>query len=243
MDQPQVERERGITIKAQTATIFYNYNSKESNTGLFTLYMKELFTSLGIYNIIDSIGSLTDSEAHTSHLNHASNIVSEWTCVKDIVLKLHDSFPILKQGEVNRKLLSLADDFDDVLSFTESRKGTIRNKAKKGKVQSLLSIFAILYLDVCLLHCGAVGVLTHFVVSVKANIPMYIDYPRVMSYSFRWSHTRKNFLLYLTYTSVESLSDSFKLDLAFDLFLSALLGENIYNFGELLAHPIIGFDR
>ncbi|CAN1259729.1 Phosphomevalonate kinase, peroxisomal, partial [Linum perenne] len=46
-------------------------------------------------------------------------------------------------------------------------------------------------------------------------------------------------LLYLAYTSVESLSDSFKLDLAFDLSLSALLGDNIYNFGELLAHPII----
>ncbi|XP_042008609.1 26S proteasome non-ATPase regulatory subunit 13 homolog A [Salvia splendens] len=46
-------------------------------------------------------------------------------------------------------------------------------------------------------------------------------------------------LLYLAYTSVETLSDSFKLDLAFDLSLSALLGENIYNFGELLAHPII----
>ncbi|KAL6544169.1 26S proteasome non-ATPase regulatory subunit 13 A [Orobanche gracilis] len=46
-------------------------------------------------------------------------------------------------------------------------------------------------------------------------------------------------LLYLAYTSVESLSESFKLDLAFDLSLSALLGENIYNFGELLAHPIV----
>ncbi|XP_057810093.1 26S proteasome non-ATPase regulatory subunit 13 homolog B [Salvia miltiorrhiza] len=46
-------------------------------------------------------------------------------------------------------------------------------------------------------------------------------------------------LLYLAYTSVETLSESFKLDLAFDLSLSALLGENIYNFGELLAHPII----
>ncbi|XP_031267101.1 26S proteasome non-ATPase regulatory subunit 13 homolog A [Pistacia vera] len=46
-------------------------------------------------------------------------------------------------------------------------------------------------------------------------------------------------LLYLAYTSVESLSESFKLDLAFDLSLAALLGDNIYNFGELLAHPII----
>ncbi|OAY24421.1 26S proteasome non-ATPase regulatory subunit 13 homolog B [Manihot esculenta] len=49
----------------------------------------------------------------------------------------------------------------------------------------------------------------------------------------------KNALLYLAYTSVESLSEPFKLDLAFDLSLSALLGDNIYNFGELLAHPII----
>lgn len=49
----------------------------------------------------------------------------------------------------------------------------------------------------------------------------------------------KSALLYLAYTAVESLSESFKLDLAFDLSLSALLGDNIYNFGELLAHPII----
>ncbi|XP_019253701.1 PREDICTED: 26S proteasome non-ATPase regulatory subunit 13 homolog B-like isoform X2 [Nicotiana attenuata] len=46
-------------------------------------------------------------------------------------------------------------------------------------------------------------------------------------------------LRYLAYTSVDSLSEPFKLDLAFDLFLSALLGDNVYNFSELLAHPII----
>ncbi|KZV25532.1 26S proteasome non-ATPase regulatory subunit 13A [Dorcoceras hygrometricum] len=49
----------------------------------------------------------------------------------------------------------------------------------------------------------------------------------------------KSALLFLAYIDVNSLSESFKLDLAFDLSLSALLGENIYNFGELLAHPII----
>lgn len=49
----------------------------------------------------------------------------------------------------------------------------------------------------------------------------------------------KNTLLYLAFTSVESLSAAFKQDLAFDLSLSALLGDNIYNLGELLAHPII----
>eukprot|EP00897_Mesotaenium_endlicherianum_P009535 jgi/Mesen1/860/ME000114S10940 len=49
----------------------------------------------------------------------------------------------------------------------------------------------------------------------------------------------KSALLYLSYTSMDNLPDAFKLDLAVDLALAALLGENVYNFGELLAHPIV----
>ena len=37
----------------------------------------------------------------------------------------------------------LPDDFDDVLSFTKSRKVTIRSKAKKGKVSKARKIFAV----------------------------------------------------------------------------------------------------
>ncbi|KAF8670210.1 hypothetical protein HU200_050740 [Digitaria exilis] len=54
-----------------------------------------------------------------------------------------------------------------------------------------------------------------------------------------YSEFYKSSLLYLAYTTVESLSEPFQQNLAFDLSLAALLGENIYNFGELLAHPII----
>ena len=84
-----------------------------------------------------------------------------------------------------------------------------------------------------------------------------------------YSEFYKSALLYLAYTTVESLSEPFKQvlhitpclyfdtnrlglflqfligfiyefqNLAFDLSLAALLGENIYNFGELLAHPIV----
>ncbi|GJN23941.1 hypothetical protein PR202_gb11638 [Eleusine coracana subsp. coracana] len=53
-----------------------------------------------------------------------------------------------------------------------------------------------------------------------------------------YSEFYKSALLYLAYTTVESLSEPFKQNMAFDLSLAALLGENIYNFGELLAHPI-----
>nr|XP_009611841.1 26S proteasome non-ATPase regulatory subunit 13 homolog B-like [Nicotiana tomentosiformis] len=46
------------------------------------------------------------------------------------------------------------------------------------------------------------------------------------------------FFSFLTEEASHSLVNLLK-DLAFDLSLSALLGDNIYNFGELLAHPII----
>jgi 26S proteasome regulatory subunit N9 len=85
----------------------------------------------------------------------------------------------------------------------------------------------------------------------KSTVDSMTDVDPTVHASFYWISSQyhkscqefaefyKSALLYLAYTSVESLSESFKLDLAFDLSLAALLGDNIYNFGELLAHPII----
>mmetsp|Transcript_41439 Transcript_41439/g.84728 ORF Transcript_41439/g.84728 Transcript_41439/m.84728 type:complete len:398 (+) Transcript_41439:21-1214(+) len=49
----------------------------------------------------------------------------------------------------------------------------------------------------------------------------------------------KSSLLYLAYTSLDSLTDTQKQALAFDLGLAALCGDKIYQFGELLLHPIL----
>eukprot|EP00741_Cyanophora_paradoxa_P004426 tig00000802_g4296.t1 len=48
----------------------------------------------------------------------------------------------------------------------------------------------------------------------------------------------KNALLFLSYTPLESIPQKEKQELAFDLGIAALVGEGIYNFGELLGHPI-----
>jgi len=48
-----------------------------------------------------------------------------------------------------------------------------------------------------------------------------------------------NSLLYLTYTPLLSMPISKQVALAADLSLAALIGENIYNFGELLQQPIL----
>jgi len=49
----------------------------------------------------------------------------------------------------------------------------------------------------------------------------------------------KNALLYLTYTPLTSIPQSEQLNLGKDISLAALLGETIYNFGELLQQPIL----
>ncbi|KAK3830169.1 MAG: hypothetical protein JOS17DRAFT_747165 [Linnemannia elongata] len=49
----------------------------------------------------------------------------------------------------------------------------------------------------------------------------------------------KNALLYLACVNIDDLSTAEKASRANDLALSALLGDSIYNFGELLMHPIL----
>lgn len=49
----------------------------------------------------------------------------------------------------------------------------------------------------------------------------------------------KSSLLYLAFISSEGLPQDVKLSLAVDISLAALLGDNVYNFGELLLHPLI----
>ncbi|KAJ3265766.1 26S proteasome regulatory subunit [Chytriomyces hyalinus] len=48
-----------------------------------------------------------------------------------------------------------------------------------------------------------------------------------------------NALLFLSSVSLDDLSPVEKVERAFDLSLSALLGDGLYNFGELLMHPIL----
>lgn len=45
--------------------------------------------------------------------------------------------------------------------------------------------------------------------------------------------------MYLAFVSQDSLPADFRRALAVDISLAALLGEDVYNFGELLLHPIV----
>ena len=49
----------------------------------------------------------------------------------------------------------------------------------------------------------------------------------------------KNELLYLAYTPIEEIPNIEQQSIAFDLGIASLLGDNIYNFGEFLQHPVV----
>ena len=50
-------------------------------------------------------------------------------------------------------------------------------------------------------------------------------------------------LKYLAYTPSDTLSKEFAEAVAVDVSLAALLGDDVYNFGELLVHPVVGMLR
>lgn len=50
-------------------------------------------------------------------------------------------------------------------------------------------------------------------------------------------------MMYLAFISSDSLAYDFKLPLAVDVSLAALLGEGVLNFAQLLGHPIVKVTR
>lgn len=77
--------------------------------------------------------------------------------------------------------------------------------------------------------------------NVDPAVSAVVHYVRSQYYKCQKSFAEfyKSSLLYLAFISSDNLPQEQKLALAVDISLAALLGDNIYNFGELLQHPMI----
>lgn len=73
--------------------------------------------------------------------------------------------------------------------------------------------------------------------NTKVNSIYYLTKFEFYKYKKNYNLYYSNGLLYLS--SVESLSENEKLKLCYDLCLATLLGDKIYNFGELIMHDIL----
>ncbi|KAK4514718.1 GTP-binding protein [Mucor velutinosus] len=77
----------------------------------------------------------------------------------------------------------------------------------------------------------------------SVDTAIYANFYRVSAEYYKvkanYAQYYKSALLYLACVDVEELNMNDRIERAYDLSLSALLGDMIYNFGELLMHPIL----
>ncbi|GAX78843.1 hypothetical protein CEUSTIGMA_g6281.t1 [Chlamydomonas eustigma] len=71
-------------------------------------------------------------------------------------------------------------------------------------------------------------------VSAAVHFVASLYYKGISNYSEFYRST----LMYLSFVSSDSLPEDFKIRMAVDVSLAALLGEGIYSFGQLLQHPL-----
>lgn len=72
----------------------------------------------------------------------------------------------------------------------------------------------------------------------SVETPIYASFYRVSAEYYKsqadYAHYYKNALLFLACVNLDEMSNTEKVERAYDLAMSALLGDNIYNFGELV---------
>ncbi|KAI7868022.1 hypothetical protein BDF14DRAFT_1725421 [Spinellus fusiger] len=77
----------------------------------------------------------------------------------------------------------------------------------------------------------------------SVDTAIYASFYRVCAAYYKakaeYAQYYKNALLYLACINIEEVSTEEKVERAYDLSIAALLGEMIYNFGELLMHPVL----
>lgn len=76
---------------------------------------------------------------------------------------------------------------------------------------------------------------------VDPSVSAVVHYVSSLYYKFKKNYAEfyRSSMMYLAFISSDSLSYDFKLPLAVDISLAALLGDGIYNFAQLLMHPIV----
>jgi len=76
---------------------------------------------------------------------------------------------------------------------------------------------------------------------VDPSVSAAVHYVSSLYYKLKKDYAEfyRSSMMYLAFVSSDSLAYDFKLPLAVDISLAALLGDGIYNFAQLLMHPII----
>lgn len=175
----------------------------------------------------------------------------------DVLVQLYERF--ITDFELKLNLLTLAQIVVEISTLYQDRAVAIKfleqlvaklTEAKLPRAQQPI-LYARMQIAMQKLHSGDVLVCKEMLEEGKSALDSMSEvdpsvHALVHLVSSLYYKARQDFaeyyksgMLYLAYTSTDSLDESNKMALAVDLSLAALLGDNIYNFGELLSHPVV----
>jgi len=138
----------------------------------------------------------------------------EWNFLNTLVAKIGGD-------EVNQEALLYIRSSVVLLSLSLGEEALEESKKLLDAVEDSLKAFLIRTLDS----------------SIYSNF--YLAEARYYKLKGQSSDFYKNAMLFLSYTPIEKIPIDAQRSIAFDLGINALVGEDIYNFGDLLSHPIL----
>eukprot|EP01113_Clastostelium_recurvatum_P043395 TRINITY_DN716_c0_g1_i1.p1 TRINITY_DN716_c0_g1~~TRINITY_DN716_c0_g1_i1.p1 ORF type:complete len:385 (+),score=113.93 TRINITY_DN716_c0_g1_i1:71-1225(+) len=197
------------------------------------LYKKKLWHQLTIK--LEALVSLPQFRQGNDLINLYTNFV------KDFELKINK----LSLAKFTVAAANQYTDHRQALEFLQGISEKIKNLDPEANVL-ILSAIALLHLRVgdiktCkeILETAETGINDLTGVDSAVYVAYYrarTEYSKAISSEVEFF---KNAMLYLAYVPLEEIPKQQQVGLAFDLGIAALIGESIYNFGELLSHDVI----
>eukprot|EP01111_Echinosteliopsis_oligospora_P002506 TRINITY_DN1374_c0_g1_i1.p1 TRINITY_DN1374_c0_g1~~TRINITY_DN1374_c0_g1_i1.p1 ORF type:complete len:382 (+),score=110.59 TRINITY_DN1374_c0_g1_i1:84-1229(+) len=170
----------------------------------------------------------------------------------DLLLNLYQKF--IKDFETKMNQLSLVKISIKISNtFTDKKEAINFEKMIEDKVKGDVQahILATSSVAMLLLQSGSIDQAKSTIESAQKEIEgvagidadVYASFYKVFAYLFKAQNQPiefyNNSLKYLAYVQVDSIPKAEQEELAYDLCIASLIGDNIYNFGELLSHEIL----
>lgn len=175
----------------------------------------------------------------------------------DLPLQLYDNFindfghkiNLLKLSQFAVHVAKHMKDPEQTVAFLQTVSESLKEQKLPRSEQPLL--FLKMHIAQQKLEMGQVQECKVMVEDAKAELDALADvdpsvsaavyYVSSLYYKVKKDYAEfyKSSMMYLAFISSDNLMYDFKLPLAVDISLAALLGEGIYNFAQLLMHPIV----
>eukprot|EP00587_Corethron_hystrix_P004818 CAMPEP_0113301130 /NCGR_PEP_ID=MMETSP0010_2-20120614/2489_1 /TAXON_ID=216773 ORGANISM="Corethron hystrix, Strain 308" /NCGR_SAMPLE_ID=MMETSP0010_2 /ASSEMBLY_ACC=CAM_ASM_000155 /LENGTH=388 /DNA_ID=CAMNT_0000154705 /DNA_START=16 /DNA_END=1179 /DNA_ORIENTATION=- /assembly_acc=CAM_ASM_000155 len=250
MTAPSVTSTESASDYVEYASANYPSHTSEAIRSMGDLYTRKLWHQLGVSLLQFVTTSLPDNSAGSSPGGGTGGPGD------DMAMRLYSSFILPSSSRLNQLVLaritaSVAGSLSDPVAAAHLLEGALESRSRLGVGPAT---FLDAHLALLNLGKGVTAPVIDFLERGKTclekvvgegeeSVIVHSAYYRTAQAYYKVVGPPRNFyesaLLYLSYTAAESMTADERYSLATDLSLAALTGEGVYNFGELVTHPIL----